>query len=112
MEELNQFYQRLEKTKKLKIGNDMVANIQYVPLKTQKRLNEIVERTQKGGAEIVKYLEKGSAYYAPAASGVIMAESYLKDQKKELPCAVHLNGEYGHNNIYAGVPVILGSKGV
>ena len=79
---------------------------------SQKRLNEIVERTQKGGAEIVKYLEKGSAYYAPAASGVIMAESYLKDQKKELPCAVHLNGEYGHNNIYAGVPVIIGKNGV
>ncbi len=79
---------------------------------SQKRLNEIVERTQKGGAEIVKYLEKGSAYYAPAASGVAMAESFLKDQKKELPCAVHLNGEYGQNNIYAGVPVIIGKNGV
>ena len=79
---------------------------------SQKRLNEIVERTQKGGAEIVKYLEKGSAFYAPAASGVAMAESFLKDQKKELPCAVHLNGEYGQNNIYAGVPVIIGKNGV
>ena len=79
---------------------------------SQKRLNEIVNRTQKGGAEIVKYLEKGSAYYAPAASGVAMAESFLKDQKKELPCAVHLDGEYGHNNIYAGVPVIIGKNGV
>ena len=79
---------------------------------SKERLNQIVERTKKGGAEIVKYLEKGSAFYAPAASGVEMAECYLKDQKKQLPCAVHLNGEYGTKNIYAGVPVIIGSKGV
>ena len=79
---------------------------------TQEKLNQIVERTKKGGAEIVKYLEKGSAFYAPAASGVEMAESYLKDQKKQLPCAVYLNGEYGAKNIYAGVPVIIGSGGV
>ena len=79
---------------------------------TKERLDEIVERTKKGGAEIVKYLEKGSAFYAPAASGVEMAESYLKDLKKQLPCAVHLNGEYGVKDIYAGVPVIIGSKGV
>ena len=79
---------------------------------SQKRLNEIVERTQKGGAEIVKYLEKGSAFYAPAASGVEMAECYLKDLKKQLPCAVYLNGEYETKGIYAGVPVIIGSKGV
>ena len=79
---------------------------------TQERLNEIVDRTKKGGAEIVKYLEKGSAFYAPAASGVEMAESYLKDLKKQLPCAVHLNGEYGAKDIYAGVPVIIGSGGV
>ncbi len=79
---------------------------------SEKRLKEIVERTKKGGAEIVKYLEKGSAFYAPAASGVEMAESYLKDQKKQLPCAVYLNGEYGAKDIYAGVPVILGKNGV
>ena len=79
---------------------------------SQERLNEIVDRTKKGGAEIVKYLEKGSAFYAPAASGVEMAESYLKDLKKQLPCAVHLNGEYGAKNIYAGVPVIIGKNGV
>jgi len=79
---------------------------------TKERLNEIVDRTKKGGAEIVKYLEKGSAFYAPAASGVEMAESYLKDLKKQLPCAVHLNGEYGAKDIYAGVPVIIGSGGV
>ena len=78
----------------------------------QKKLDEIVDRTKKGGAEIVKYLEKGSAFYAPAASGVEMAESYLKDLKKQLPCAAYLNGEYGTKNLYAGVPVIIGSKGV
>ena len=76
------------------------------------KLNQIVERTKKGGAEIVKYLEKGSAFYAPAASGVEMAESYLKDLKKQLPCAVFLNGEYGAKEIYAGVPVIIGKNGV
>ena len=79
---------------------------------TQKDLESLVDRTKKGGAEIVKYLEKGSAFYAPAAAGVEMAESYLKDLKKELPCAAYLNGEYGAKNIYAGVPVIIGSKGV
>ncbi len=79
---------------------------------TKERLDEIVNRTKKGGAEIVKYLEKGSAFYAPAASGVQMAESYLNDLKKQLPCAAHLNGEYGASNIYAGVPVIIGKNGV
>ena len=79
---------------------------------SRERLNEIVERTKKGGAEIVKFLEKGSAFYAPAASGVEMAESYLKDLKKQLPCAAYLNGEYGFKDIYAGVPVIIGKKGV
>ena len=78
----------------------------------QEKLDEIVNRTKKGGAEIVKYLEKGSAFYAPAASGVQMAESYLKDQKMQLPCASYLNGEYGVKDIYAGVPVIIGSSGV
>jgi|TARA_B110001452_G_scaffold204125_1_gene174104 malate dehydrogenase len=75
-------------------------------------LDSIVEKTKKGGAEIVKLLEKGSAFYAPAASGVEMAESYLKDLKKELPCAVYLNGEYGVKDLYAGVPVIIGKKGI
>ena len=79
---------------------------------SKEKLNEIVDRTKKGGAEIVKYLQKGSAFYAPAASGVEMAESYLKDLKKQLPCAVYLNGEYGAEDIYAGVPVIIGSGGV
>ena len=78
----------------------------------KERLNEIVERTKKGGAEIVKHLEKGSAFYAPAASGVEMAESYLKDLKKQLPCAAFLNGEYDTKDLYAGVPVIIGSNGV
>ena len=79
---------------------------------SKQRLEEIVDRTKKGGAEIVKYLEKGSAFYAPAASGVEMAESYLKDLKKQLPCAVYLNGEYETKDLYAGVPVIIGSNGV
>ena len=79
---------------------------------SEERLNEIIDRTKKGGAEIVKYLEKGSAFYAPAAAGVEMAESYLKDLKKQLPCAAYLNGEYGFKDIYAGVPVIIGKRGV
>ena len=76
------------------------------------RLESIINRTRKGGAEIIKFLQKGSAFYAPAASGIEMAESYLKDLKKELPCAAYLNGEYGVNNLYAGVPVIIGKNGV
>ena len=79
---------------------------------SKERLDQIVDRTKKGGAEIVKYLEKGSAFYAPAASGVEMAESYIKNLKKQLPCAAYLNGEYGVKNIYAGVPVVIGSQGV
>ena len=75
-------------------------------------LHSIVERTKNGGAEIVKLLEKGSAFYAPAASGVEMAESYLKDLKKQLPCAAYLNGEYGVKDLYAGVPVIIGKSGI
>jgi len=78
----------------------------------KEKLDEIVNRTKKGGAEIVKYLEKGSAFYAPAAAGVEMAESYLKDLKKQLPCAVYLNGQYGVKDLYAGVPVIIGKGGV
>ena len=79
---------------------------------SKEKLDKIVDRTKKGGAEIVKYLEKGSAFYAPAASGVEMAESYLKNLKKQLPCAVYLNGQYGAKDIYAGVPVIIGEDGV
>ncbi len=79
---------------------------------TNEKIESINQRTRDGGAEIVKYLEKGSAYYAPAASGVEMAVSYLNDEKKLLPCAVYINGEYGVKDIYAGVPVIIGKKGV
>ena len=79
---------------------------------SQEKLEEINQRTRDGGAEIVKYLEKGSAFYAPAASGVQMAEAYLNDEKKLLPCAIQLNGEYGVSNVYAGVPVIIGKDGV
>jgi malate dehydrogenase len=106
-------------------GDSMVAMLGHTEIEGKKindlikerkiskeKLDEIVERTKKGGAEIVKYLEKGSAFYAPAASGVEMAESYLKDLKKQLPCAVYLSGEYNAKDIYAGVPVIIGSGGV
>ena len=106
-------------------GDSMVAMLGHTEVEGKKindlikegkikkeKLDQIVDRTKKGGAEIVKYLEKGSAFYAPAASGVEMAESYLKDLKKQVPCAVYLNGEYGAKDIYAGVPVIIGSGGV
>ena len=76
------------------------------------RLENINQRTRDGGAEIVKFLEKGSAFYAPAASGVEMASAYLNDRKKILPCAAYLSGEYGIEGIYAGVPVIIGKNGV
>ena len=78
----------------------------------KEKLNPIIERTRKGGAEIGKLLQKASAFYAPAASGIEMAESYIKDLKKTLPCAAYLNGEYGVKNLYAGVPVIIGKNGV
>ena len=106
-------------------GDTMVAmlnhtNVQGEPILnlvksgklSQEDLNKIIERTKKGGAEIVKYLEKGSAFYAPASAGVEMAESYLKDIKKEIPCVAYLDGEYGVKGIYAGVPVIVGKNGV
>ena len=79
---------------------------------SKEKLNLIIERTRKGGAEIIKFLEKGSAFYAPAASGIEMVESYLKDLKKILPCAAYLNGEYGVKDLYAGVPVEIGKNGV
>ena len=106
-------------------GDSMVAMVNHTEVDGKKlndlvkegkikkeRLDEIIDRTKKGGAEIVKYLEKGSAFYAPAASGVEMAESYLKDLKKQLPCAVYLDGNYGVKDLYAGVPVIIGKNGV
>ena len=76
------------------------------------KLESINQRTRDGGAEIVKYLEKGSAFYAPAASGVEMASAYLNNEKKLLPCAAYMNGEYGVEKIYAGVPVIIGKEGI
>ncbi len=78
----------------------------------KEKLDPIIERTRKGGAEIGKLLQKASAFYAPAASGIEMAESYIKDLKKTLPCAAYLSGEYGVNNIYAGVPVVIGNNGI
>ncbi len=95
-----------------KVGGKKIEDLIKDGKIKRERLNNIVERTKKGGAEIVKFLEKGSAFYAPAASGVEMAESYLKNLKKQLPCAAYLNGEYGIKNIYAGVPVVIGSSGV
>jgi len=79
---------------------------------TQARIDEIVKRTANGGAEIVNLLKTGSAFYAPAASAIAMAESYLLDKKRVLPCAAWLNGEYGQKDIYVGVPVVIGAKGV
>ena len=79
---------------------------------SSEKLESINQRTRDGGAEIVKYLEKGSAFYAPAASGVEMATAYLNDEKKLLPCAAYMNGEYGVEKIYAGVPVIIGKNGI
>jgi malate dehydrogenase len=79
---------------------------------TQEKIDAIVHRTANGGGEIVKLLEKGSAFYAPAASAIAMAESYLLDKKRVLPCAVLLNGEYGQNDFYVGVPVVIGANGV
>ncbi len=79
---------------------------------TQARVDEIVKRTANGGAEIVNLLKTGSAFYAPAASAIAMAESYLLDKKRVLPCAAWLNGEYGVKDIYVGVPVVIGAKGV
>jgi malate dehydrogenase len=106
-------------------GDSMVPLIRYstvggIPLPdlvkmkwtTQARLDEIVQRTRDGGAEIVSLLKTGSAFYAPAAAAVAMMESYLKDKKRVLPCAAYLNGEYGIKDLYVGVPVVIGAKGV
>jgi malate dehydrogenase len=106
-------------------GDTMVPLVRYstvagIPLPdlvkmgwtTEKRLDEIVIRTRNGGAEIVNLLKTGSAFYAPASSAIAMAESYLKDKKRVLPCAAWLNGEYGVKDMYVGVPVVIGAKGV
>jgi malate dehydrogenase len=106
-------------------GDTMVPSVRYstvagIPLPdlvkmgwtTQEKLDQIVQRTRDGGAEIVKHLKTGSAFYAPAASAIAMAESYLLDQKRVLPCAAQLNGQYGVDGLYVGVPVILGAGGV
>ena len=106
-------------------GDTMVPSIRYttvagIPLTdlikmkwiTAKRLGEIVQRTRDGGAEIVGLLKTGSAFYAPASSAIAMADSYLKDKRRVLPCAAYLTGEYGVKGIYVGVPCIIGAKGV
>ena len=106
-------------------GDSMVPLVRYstvagIPLPdlvklgwtTKEKLDAIVQRTRDGGAEVVALLKTGSAFYAPAASAIQMAESYLKDQRRLLPCAAHLDGEYGVNDLYVGVPVIIGAGGV
>jgi malate dehydrogenase len=79
---------------------------------TKERLEEIIQRTRDGGAEIVGLLKSGSAYYAPAASAIVMAESYLRDKKRVLPCAAYLSGQYGVNDMYVGVPTVIGADGI
>jgi len=106
-------------------GDDMVPSVRYstvagIPLPdlvdmgwtTQDRIDAIVERTRKGGGEIVGLLKTGSAFYAPAASAIAMAEAYLKDQKRVLPCAAYLDGQYGISGMYVGVPIVIGEGGV
>ncbi len=106
-------------------GDDMVPSVRYstvagVPLPdlvamgwtTQEKVDAIVERTRKGGGEIVNLLKTGSAFYAPASSAIAMAESYLKDKKRVLPCAAYLSGEYGLDGMYVGVPIVIGASGV
>lgn len=106
-------------------GDSMVPLVRYttvagIPLPdimrmgwlTQEKLDKIVDRTRNGGAEIVQLLQKGSAFYAPATAALDMAEAYLKDRKRVMACAAHLKGEYGVNDLYVGVPVIIGSQGV
>ena len=106
-------------------GDTMVPMVRYssvagIPLPdlvkmgwtTQERIDQIVQRTRDGGAEIVKFLKTGSAFYAPAASAILMAESYLKDKKRILPCAAYLSGQYGVKDLYVGVPAVIGAGGV
>jgi malate dehydrogenase len=106
-------------------GDTMVPLVRYstvagIPLPdlvkmgwtTQEKIDAIVDRTRNGGGEIVALLKTGSAFYAPASSAISMAESYLRDKKRVLPCAARLNGEYGIDGLYIGVPVIIGKDGV
>ncbi len=106
-------------------GDDMVPLVRYstiagVPLpdmiklgwSTQEKLDAMVERTRKGGGEIVNLLKTGSAFYAPASSAIAMAESYLRDKRRVLPCAAHLDGQYGIDGLFIGVPVVIGANGV
>jgi len=106
-------------------GDSMVPLVRYstvagIPIpdlikmgwSTKEKIDAIVQRTRDGGAEIVGLLKTGSAFYAPATAAVAMAESYLKDQRRILPCAANLNGEYGVKNLYVGVPVVIGANGV
>jgi malate dehydrogenase len=94
------------------VGGIPIPDLIRMGWSTQERIDEIVKRTRGGGGEIVALLKTGSAYYAPATSGIEMAEAYLKDKKRLLPCAVHLTGQYGVDNLYVGVPCIIGSGGV
>ena len=92
-----------------------LSNVSGIPLPElmdKATLDRLVDRTRNGGAEIVKYLKTGSAYYAPSAAAVEMAESILKDKKKVLPCAAYLEGEYGIHGLFVGVPVKLGARGI
>ena len=89
-----------------------VSDLIEMGFSTKERIDAIVQRTRDGGAEIVNLLKTGSAFYAPAASAIAMAESYLKDKKRVLPCAAYLKGEYGVRDLYVGVPTVIGAKGV
>jgi malate dehydrogenase len=106
-------------------GDDMVPSVRYstvagIPLPdlikmgwtTQAKIDAILQRTRQGGGEIVNLLKTGSAFYAPAASAIAMAESYLKDKRRVLPCAAYLTGQYGVKDMYVGVPVVIGANGV
>ena len=94
------------------VGGIPIPDLVKMGWSSQKKIDQIVQRTRDGGAEIVALLKTGSAFYAPAASAINMAESYLRDQKRIIPCAANLSGEYGFNDIYVGVPTIIGNKGV
>ena len=94
------------------VGGIPIPDLVKMGWSSQKKIDQIVQRTRDGGAEIVALLKTGSAFYAPAASATNMAESYLRDQKRIIPCAANLSGEYGFKDIYVGVPTIIGNKGV
>ena len=94
------------------VGGIPIPDLIEMGWSSQKKMDEIVQRTRDGGAEIVALLKTGSAYYAPAASAINMAESYLKDQKRVIPCASYLTGQFGYSDIYVGVPTVIGNNGV